>query len=143
MPVPRALPVEVEQLRRKLAADIERGQAGMRGAGGDQLRPADPGDRLLDAGRAQGLDADQRILAATDRDQRVYAQAKRLCRRFCSPDKANGRIRGSGNLIPRVRFAYPGYRAAAASRLSAALACGGCTVNPRLHINTQLRASLI
>lgn len=59
----------------------------MRGAGGDQLRPTDPGDRLLDAGRAQGLDADQRILAAADRDQCVRAQTQ------CRSGHSCGRVR--------------------------------------------------
>ena len=82
MAVPCAEAVELEQQRRQLAAQVERGQAGMRGAGGDQLRAADPGHGLLDAGIAQRLDADQRILAAADRDQRVFAQAQRRRRRI-------------------------------------------------------------
>src|SRR5690606_15956079 len=69
----------VEQLRRQLAADVERGQAGALGAGADQLRAADPGDRLLDAERAQRLDADQRILAAADGDQGVGAEVEYSC----------------------------------------------------------------
>ena len=75
MPVPRALPVEVEQLRRKLAADIERGQTGVRGAGGNQLRAANPSDGLRHTLSTQRLDADQRIFTTADGDQCVLAQA--------------------------------------------------------------------
>ena len=141
VPVPRALAVEVEQLRRQLAADVERGQPGVRGAGGDQLRTADPGHRLRHAFGAQRFDADQRILAAADRDQRMLTQAECWRRRFCSPDKANGRIRGSGNLIPRVRFAYPGYREPDPSSQIQPIAIGKLTQPVEINGVQQCRSS--
>src|SRR3546814_9354489 len=76
MPVPRALAVVLEQLRRQLAADVERLQPGALGAGADQLRAADPGDGLLDAGLAQGLDGNEGILAAADGDEGVVVEAE-------------------------------------------------------------------
>src|SRR3546814_12651547 len=78
MPVPRALAVVLEQLRRQLAADVERRQPGPLGAGADQLRAADPGDGLLDAGLAQGFDRNEGVLAAADGDEGVAAQAELL-----------------------------------------------------------------
>src|SRR3546814_3649557 len=78
MPVPRALAVVLEQLRRQLAADVERRQPGPLGAGADQLRAADPGDGLLDADLAQGFDRNEGVLAAADRDEGVAAQAELL-----------------------------------------------------------------
>ena len=97
MPVPGALAVVLEQLRRQLAADVERRQAGAFGAGLDQLRTADPGHRLLDAERTQRLDADQRILAAADRNQRVMAQTECACRR------AGGRRRRKADATMQVQ----------------------------------------
>src|SRR3546814_14248904 len=78
MPVPRALAVVLEQLRRQLAADVERRQPGPLGAGADQLRAADPGDGLPDAGLAQGFDRNEGVLAAADADEGVAAQAEFL-----------------------------------------------------------------
>src|SRR3546814_9589888 len=74
MPVPRALAVVLEQLRRQLAADVEHRQPGPLGAGADQLRAADPGDGLLDAGLAQGFDRNEGVLAAADGDEGVVAE---------------------------------------------------------------------
>src|SRR3546814_4907233 len=78
MPVPRALAVVLEQLRRQLAADVERRQPGPLGAGADHLRAADPCDGLLDADLAQGFDRNEGVLAAADRDEGVAAQAELL-----------------------------------------------------------------
>ena len=98
--VPGALPVEVEQLRRKRATDVERRHAGAFGAGLDQLGAADPAHRLLDAQCAQGLDADQRVLATSDRHQRVRAQPERGHRcRFI----VNGGCAGRGKTDPSVQ----------------------------------------
>ena len=76
MAVERALAVVFEQQRRQLALDVQQRQAGALGAGADQRRRTDPAHRLRDACAAQRLDADQRVLAAADRDQRVRREAE-------------------------------------------------------------------
>src|SRR3546814_14981167 len=63
MPVPRALAVVLEQLRRQLAAAVDRRQPGTPAARADQLRAADPGAGLVAADLAQGLDHTEGVLA--------------------------------------------------------------------------------
>ena len=104
MPVPCALAVVLEQLRRQRAADVERRQAGTGRAGGDQLRTADPGDGLVDARATQRLDADQRILAAADGDQRMLAQSGRgrRCRRLRRNREAHATVQAQAIAIRKL-----------------------------------------
>ncbi len=96
MAVVRALPVVFEQRRRDFAADVQGRQAGARGARGDQWRVANPdGGRGLVRGFQQ-LDADQRILAAADGNERAPRQL-----RFVIPAKAGIQpFAGSGSWVP-------------------------------------------
>ncbi len=80
VPVPRAQPVQLEQARRQLALDVQRGQAGAFGAGRDQGGIADPYRGRLAADRLDRLHRDQRILAAADRHQGALGQIQRADR---------------------------------------------------------------
>src|SRR3546814_20369693 len=76
MPVPRALAVVLEQLRRQLAADVERRKPGPLGAGADQLRAAAPGDGLLDADLAQGFAHNEGAFTPPDPEARGAGAAR-------------------------------------------------------------------
>jgi len=76
--VPRTQSIELEQARRQLALDVERGQAGTLGASGDQRRIADPHRGRFATDGFDGFHRDQRILATADRHQRAMRQAERL-----------------------------------------------------------------
>src|SRR6185437_4628433 len=75
--IPRAALVQLEQRRRQLALDVQRGQAGALGAGGDQRRVADPHRGGVAADGLDRLHRDKGILAAADGDEGALGQAER------------------------------------------------------------------